>query len=430
MNKLLAAIIKDLKILFRDKAGLAVIFAMPIMLVIIISSIQNSSFKLLNENKVPMLLVNADTGEAGRQLIYALSQIGMFDLQQLDSLQLTTELISKKMYEVDAMIAVAIPCGFSQYIAAKANNITAEALQSLGMTIENKNDLTETNILTAELTMIYNPVMEESFRLSVIGAIQSAQQFTENRQVLQALYKQLSNKKLPDTLEQKILSSKTVIRQLPVAKNGSRTIPNTSQHNVPAWTIFAMFFIVVTLSTNIVKEKISGSFIRLKTLPSNYLLLLIAKQITFLLITCLQALIIFSIGYYIFPHIGLPKLHLPHNKLGLMLTTFFCGWSAVSYGLLIGVFSKTMEQAIGFGAVSVVILAAIGGVIVPAFAMPEILRMIMKISPLHWCIEAYYVLFLEGGETNNVLISIFPLFLFIIAMQTVSWLKLKQQNFV
>lgn len=430
MPKLFAAILKDLKILFRDQAGLAVMFAMPILLVIVISSIQNSSFKLVNENKVPLLLVNTDTGEVSRQFIDALTQIGMFEIHTFNSAAFNTELISKKMYETEAMVAVAIPNEFSHHIATKAAGITIQALQSLGMATENNSIHVATNTTITELSMIYNPVMEESFRLSVIGALQSAQQFTENRQVLQALYQQLSNKKLPDSLEQKILSSKTTIRQLPVAKDGSRAIPNTSQHNVPAWTIFAMFFIVVTLSTNIVKEKTTGSFIRLKTLPTNYLLLLIAKQITFVLVTCLQALIIFSIGYWIFPLIGLPVLNLPANKLALLLITFFCGWSAVSYGLLVGVFSKTMEQAIGFGAVSVVILAAIGGVIVPAFAMPEILRIIMKISPLHWCIEAYYVLFLEGGETKNVLASIFPLFLFIIAMQTVSWLKLKQQKFV
>lgn len=89
-----------------------------------------------------------------------------------------------------------------------------------------------------------------------------------------------------------------------------------------------------------------------------------------------------------------------------------------------------MEQAIGFGAVSVVILAAIGGVIVPAFAMPETLKLLMKISPLHWCIESYYVFFLQNGSVKNMIMSIFPLLLFIIAMQIVSWTKLKKENFV
>lgn len=429
MQKLLAAINKDLKILFRDKAGLAVMFAMPILLVVVISSIQNSSFKLVNENKVPLLLVNADRAEVSMQFVEALQKIGMFKINYTDSV---IAVVSKSMYDSDAMVAVVIPQGFSEHIATKANRITHQALQSLGMATAAASDSmpAAAAVTSTTLEMVYNPVMEESFRLSVIGALQSAQQFTENRQVLQALYKQLSNKKLPDSLEQQILASKSNVVQFPVAKDGSRAIPNTSQHNVPAWTIFAMFFIVVTLSTNIVKEKVSGSFIRLKTLPTNYAWLLLAKQITFVLVTMLQALVIFSIGYGIFPHLGLPALNFPTNKIGLIVVTFFCGWSAVSYGLLVGVFAKTMEQAIGFGAVSVVILAAIGGVIVPAFAMPEALQMVMKMSPLHWCIEAYYVMFLHGGGVKSVLMSIIPLLFFIIAMQLVSWVKLKSQNFV
>lgn len=429
MQKLIAAILKDFKILFRDKAGLAVMFAMPILLVVVISSIQNSSFKLVNENKVPMLLVNKDGQAVSLQFIEGLKQIGMFEIFQSDTANNSTD-VSKLMYGKDAMVAVVIPKGFSENISIKASKVTSEALQALGMATEE--NATKIAIIqqVPTLEMVYNPVMEESFRLSVIGALQSTQQFTENKEVLQALYKQLSNKKLPDSLEQKILASKSPIQQFPVAKDGSRSIPNTSQHNVPAWTIFAMFFIVVTLSTNIVKEKVSGSFIRLKTLPTNYALLLLAKQITFVMVTMLQAFVIFSIGYYIFPYIGLPAINFPSTQIGLFAVTFFCGWSAVSYGLLVGVFSKTMEQAIGFGAVSVVILAAIGGVIVPAFAMPETLKLIMKVSPLHWCIEAYYVVFLQNGGFKSTLFSIIPLLLFIIVMQMVSWLKLKKENFL
>ena len=50
----------------------------------------------------------------------------------------------------------------------------------------------------------------------------------------------------------------------------ARITPNATQHNVPAWTIFAMFFIIMSLGGSVVREKVSGSFIRLKTLPTNY----------------------------------------------------------------------------------------------------------------------------------------------------------------
>ena len=67
-----------------------------------------------------------------------------------------------------------------------------------------------------------------------------------------------------------------------------------------------MFFIVISLGGSIVREKRSGSFIRLKTLPTPYILALISKQITYLGVTLIQAALIFSIGVWIFPLLSMP----------------------------------------------------------------------------------------------------------------------------
>ena len=122
-------------------------------------------------------------------------------------------------------------------------------------------------------------------------------------------------------------------------------IPNASQHNVPAWTIFAMFFMVTSLGSNLVKEKLSGSFIRLKTLPTSYFIALISKQISYLLVTLAQVVVIFSIGVFLFPLIGLPKLNLPSDLVGLLIVSLISGWCAISYAIAIGVFAQTQEQA-------------------------------------------------------------------------------------
>ncbi len=427
MYKLYTAILKELRIMLRDKAALAVMFLMPVLLVVVITSIQNSSLKMINNNTVPMLVCNRDGGESSLQFIEALQKIGMFDLQKIDSALIDKQL-TDSMHAHDALIAVVVPQGFSSALNSKSQNITGKALTEFGMLVKTKQD---TIIKEAPpVTMYYNPVLQESFRLSVNGALKSAQQFTENRAVLQALYLSMSNKKLPDSLEQQILNNKSIINQIPTAKDGSRKIPNATQHNVPAWTIFAMFFIVVSLSTNVVKEKISGSFIRLKTLPTSFILNLAAKQITYIIVTLAQVLVIFSLGIFLFPHIALPKLVLPENSGSLFLVSVVCGWCAVSYGILIGVYAKSMEQAIGFGAVSVVILAAIGGIVVPSFAMPESLHLLMKISPLHWCMEAFNTLFLENGYFKNVLFSLVPILLITAAMQFAAVAGLRKHRLV
>ena len=135
-------------------------------------------------------------------------------------------------------------------------------------------------------------------------------------------------------------------------------------------------------------------------------------------------------GVYLFPHIGLPALNIPDDFWGLVAVSFICGWCAVSYALCIGVFAKTQEQANGFGAISVVILATVGGILVPSFAMPKTFHLVMNMSPLHWCLESYYGFFLEGGKLNQIMSNVAPLIVSIIVMQLIAYIGLKKKNLI
>jgi len=165
-------------------------------------------------------------------------------------------------------------------------------------------------------------------------------------------------------------------------------------------------------------------------MPTNYLVSLLSKQITYLAVTLLQAAVIFAIGIWLFPSMGLPRLNIPADIIGLLVVTIMVGWCAVSYAICIGVFAQTQEQANGFGAVSIVLLAAIGGLLVPSFAMPESFRNTLILSPLHWCLEAFYGLFLEGGTLRDILMNILPLFAIIIILQLITLWGLKRKNLI
>ena len=426
MYKLKATIIKDLLILTRDKVGLLTMFAMPIVLAIVITALQNSTFELVNDNKVPLLLCNKDTGEASRQLVTAITKVGIFSIKQLIAGKSEQE-IASRMHAKDALIAIIIPPDFSDRMALKAKQVSAKALNDFGMetdTVKEKHELAES------VTMLYHPVLQESFRMSIKGALRSSLQLVESKQILKSLYFSLNEKALPEQLENEIMNNQVSINEVPISRDGSRKIPNATQHNVPAWTIFAMFFVVISLGSSVVKEKLNGSFVRLKTLPTNYFLALLSKQITYLLVTLLQAAVIFAIGIWLFPSMGLPRLNLPSDIMGLFLVTLMCGWCAVSFAICIGVFAQTQEQANGIGAVSVVLLAAIGGLLVPSFAMPDSFKTLLKISPLHWCLEAYYGLFLEGGKLKDILINILPLFAITASLQLIALGGLKRKKLI
>src|SRR5690606_7165916 len=159
-------------------------FAMPIILVVVITSIQNNTFKLVNENKIPVLVINKDTGEASYQLREALETLGMFNIVPLEAAA-SAENISEIMEEEDALLAILIPENFTEDIKTKANNITDKVMYDFGLT-EDETVLTTFDI--SPLTLYYHPVLQESFRYSIHGALGSVLQIVENKQILQALY--------------------------------------------------------------------------------------------------------------------------------------------------------------------------------------------------------------------------------------------------
>lgn len=165
-------------------------------------------------------------------------------------------------------------------------------------------------------------------------------------------------------------------------------------------------------------------------MPTNYLVALLSKQITYLAVTMIQALVIFAIGVWLFPFMNLPALNIPSAGGALILVTLCTGWCAVSYAICIGVFAKTQEQANGFGAVSIVILAAIGGLMVPSYVVSGPMKTLVNFSPLHWCIEAYYDLFLEGGKLSDALANIIPLVAITLLLQLVTVIGLKRKNLI
>jgi ABC-2 type transport system permease protein len=426
MFKLRATILKDIRILTRDKVGLTLMFVMPIVLAIVITAIQNSTFELVNDNKVPLLLCNKDGGEASLQLMQAIEKIGMFNVKQVTKDE-SEKQITDRMHAKDALVAIVIPQNFSATISSKADNISKKALNKFGL----QGDSGKTDAAAIEpVTLYYHPVLQQSFRSSIQGALRSALQLVENKQILKSLYFSLNEKELPASFENEIVSGQATINEIPISRNGSRNIPNATQHNIPAWTIFAMFFIVISLGSSVVREKLNGSFVRLKTLPTSYLVALLSKQIAYMAVTLVQTAVIFSIGVWLFPLIGLPALNIPADKLGLLVVSVICGWCAVSYAICIGVFAQTQEQANGFGAVSIVLLAAIGGILVPSFAMPASFQGIMKLSPLHWCLEAFYGLFLEGGKLKDVLLNILPLLGITLLIQIITLYTLKRKNLI
>ncbi|MCR6639305.1 MAG: ABC transporter permease [Sporocytophaga sp.] len=86
-----------------------------------------------------------------------------------------------------------------------------------------------------------------------------------------------------------------------------------------------------------------------------------------------------------------------------MLAVVSIGMAATGLGVLLGTVFKTHQQSSTFAAVFIVILAAIGGIWIPVFVMPEILRKMSVMSPLGWSMETFNNIFLRGAGVQEIL---------------------------
>ena len=213
-------------------------------------------------------------------------------------------------------------------------------------------------------------------------------------------------------------------------KNNEEIIPNSAQHNIPAWTLFAIFFIIVPLSINLVKEKNQGTFVRLRTQPVNYATVLGGKTIVYLIVCLIQFTLMLLVGIFLFPVMGLPGIDVSGKLPMLYMVALFSGLAAIGLGLLLGTIAKTQEQAAPFGSTLVVILAALGGVWVPVFAMPKIMQIISKISPMNWGLEAFYDVFLRNVGFVKILPEILLLLLFFLTTIVIAIIYNQRKNAV
>ncbi|MEZ4525561.1 MAG: ABC transporter permease [Desulfobacterales bacterium] len=83
--------------------------------------------------------------------------------------------------------------------------------------------------------------------------------------------------------------------------------------------------------------------------------------------------------------------------------------------------SRTYEQASMFGPVSVVIAAALGGIMVPVYVMPRVMQQISHFSPLAWGLTALTDIFVRGGNVKTVLPELLLLLAFFSVNIFIAW---------
>jgi ABC-2 type transport system permease protein len=425
-SKFFATLNKDLLLLWRDRAGLLVLFVMPAVLVVIITLVQNNVYKLMGETSAMVILVDQDQGELGRRIVERMSRVELVTTigDERISRDRAVELVAGGDYQA----CIIIKAGTTSRLVTKAE---AEVRSSLLSDFEDKGP-------APELEILFDPTVMGGFRSAMQNSLAMVLMEFEIRTKMAALsgflpeFVEAEMKKsagdFADYIEVPPLEITMSTEPILTVRSGSAskggllaTMPTPTQHNVPAWALFGMFFIVVPMAGSLIKERQEETLSRLMTMPVAYGVILAGKIAAFVLVCCAQFTLIFLIGRFVLPLLGVESFRLGTEWGAVLLVVVAASLAATCYGIMLGTISRTYEQASMFGSISVVAASAIGGVMVPVYAMPEIMQKISVISPLGWGLKAFLDIFVRGGDVAAVAGELLLLLLFAFVTAFVAW---------
>lgn len=410
LYKLWRSFIKEILLLKRDIGGIVIIFVMPLLLIVTITLIQDSTFKNLEGSKIPIIFIDNDRSEVSKNIKNELE--GSKTFQLLTNYNETSA--REAVFSGDYQMAIVIPENLTKDLNSNIDSKVQTIVSSFGL--EGDSAKTPKAAPKAkEIHLYFDPATNAGFKNSVMNSVNKMVFEIENKKIYKAFQDQLGT-------EENLEENKNLIsfKEITPKKGAMDVMPNSVQHNVPAWTLFAIFFIVVPLSINLVKEKSQGTSVRARISPTPYFVHILGKTFTYLIICMIQFLLMVAVGVYLFPYMDLPAFDVTGKMFQLMTVTLFAGLAAIGFGVLLGTLADTQEQSAPFGATSVVVLAAIGGIWVPVFLMPEFMQTVAKFSPMNWGLNAYYDIILRNSGIAGIAKELALLLVFYVVMVSIS----------
>ena len=357
-----ALIKKELLALSRDIHGMVALFVMPMVFIIVMSMALKDVYTP-NTTRLHYAVVNQDLGHTSQKLIARWAQ-------QNGTAQALPHSWQDEVRAGRLKYVLVIESGFSERVDNPGSNGTAVT------------------------RLVADPGLNNSV-------------FETHRMRLIALVSQLRTEillaRLPATPEAAALNDEFPVTTERLAA-GPR--PTAVQQNVPAWLVFGMFFVVASIAGLFVEERSCGALARLHSLGVKPWQVISSKIVPYFLVNALQAALMLAVGIGLMPLIGGEALSLQGvNWSALLLILFTISLAAVSMALAVACLVRTHAQAATLGPILNVLMAALGGVMVPVFVMPPVMQKIAAYSPMNWGLEGLLGVLLRNGDVSSILIQ-------------------------
>ena len=390
MLKTLIIGLKDLKLVFRDRAALVFMLLAPFLLTIgmgfVTGRFSGSSGGL---SDIPVVIVNLDNDQLGDALADVFLSEELADLIEPTTAP-DTEAARRMIDDDQAAAAVIIPEGFTRsIIPADGTAFNADYVPPEPVKIEvyaNPSRPTSVGVVKAIVDEFVTRVEEGriSGMTSILGLMQAGLLDSQNAErEARALFEDV------DQTEETAITLKT-------NQEGAAAVEfDILAYMAPGMALLFLMYTVSYGGRSILAERSQGTLPRLLVSPTSTAQVLGGKVLGIFLTGVAQVGILILASTFFF---GV-RWGDPAGLLVLILAAVF---GATGWGMLITALARTPAQVGSLGSATMLIFGILGGSFVNLEQMPSFVRTVSKITPNAWGLDGFTTLAL-GGTLRNLM---------------------------
>lgn len=397
MKKLFLIGIKDLKLMFRDRAALTFMLLAPFLLTIAMGFITGRfSGGSTGLSDIPVVIVNLDQGDLGNALEDLFNSEELAELME-PSASSDPEAARQLIESDEASTAIIIPEGFTEsIIPANGATFGQDYVEPEPIQIEvytNPSSPTSAGIVKAVVDEFISRVEEgrTSGLTSIVGLMKHG------------LLNPLNAEKEASELFQNVAESESSAITLKTNTEGADAVEfDLLSYFAPG---IALMFLMHTVSyggRSILAERAEGTLPRLMISPTQIVQVLGGKVlgIFFMGVAQLGILILASAIFFQVKW---------GNPIGIAVLILAAVFGATGWGMLITAFARTPAQVANTGTIVMLIFSILGGSFISLENFPPFIQTISKITPIAWGLDGFTTLAL-GGTLPNLVNPITALF--------------------
>ncbi|GAB1469812.1 linearmycin resistance permease LnrM [Chloroflexota bacterium] len=378
--------IKDLKLVFRDRAALVLMLLTPFLLTLGmgLATGRFSGNSSTGISDIPVVIVNLDEGQMGKALLDIFNSEDLAELVE-PSLGTSPEAARQLVEEDKVAAAIIIPAGFTDSIIPQAGGNAPETVK-----IEmyaNPSRPTSAGIIKAIVDEYLSRIEEGA----VSGQTSIVQMLLSGR--ISPQEAQAAGGEMAQRLQDSPNDTALAITLNTATATGEDVQFDVLAFLAPGMALLFLMFTVTYGGRSILREKSEGTLPRLLVSPTNTIQILGGKVFGIFLTGVMQMLILIGATSLLFQvHWG--------DWLGVIVLVLAAVIGATGWGMLITALARTPAQVSSVGTAIMLIFGILGGSFINLNQMPAFIQTISRITPNAWALDGFTTLALGGTLTH------------------------------